>query len=170
MAQKINKPDLARLEAVLDAHGANPARWPAIEAAGLMAFAKTDPRGVKMLARARALDQVLAVAPGSPVGGVEQLASRIMAKAAATPPGSGEIVSLPQRSGDVSGLPGRRLLHLWQVCGAMAAALLIGFFVGGSDLVVPAFQQVAGLSQDDVETATPVVQVTADEPQEGELL
>ena len=170
MAEKVNKPDLTRLEAVLGAHGANPARWPAAEAAGLMALAKADRKGGKMLAYARALDQVLAIAPGSPVGGVDGLASRILAKAALTAPVSAEVVSLPHRPRDLSSLPGRRPLHLWQVCGAMAAALLIGVFVGGSDLVVPAFQQVAGLSQDEVETTTQVSQVTADEPQEGELL
>lgn len=167
-----NKRDLARLQAVLDAHGANPARWPAAEAAGLMAFAKFDSEGIRMLASARALDRVLAAAPGAPGGGVDALADRILAKAAVTKPAAApaEIVALPVRQrGGMSPAAGHPL-RLWKVVGAMAAALVIGLYVGGSDFVAPAFQQVAGLSQDEIETAAPAVQQAVDEPQEGELL
>jgi hypothetical protein len=53
---------------------------------------------------------------------------------------------------------------------AMAAALIFGVYVGGSDLVAPTLQQVAGLSLDDADPGVPGSQQSAEELQEGELL
>jgi len=173
MSLNDTKRDLARLEAVLDAHGANPGRWPAADAERLMGLARSDSQAQRALRDAQALDRVLAVAPAGSPGGLEGLTARIMSEVAAKQPVarvSAEIVPLPIRAVAAKSAMTRRSSWVWQACAAMAAALIVGFYVGGSDLVAPTLQQVAGLSVDEADLAAPAGQPVIDEPQEGELL
>src|SRR5450631_3033692 len=169
-----NGRDLARLQAVLDAVGANPARWPAGEAEALRALTGSDPQASRMLAEAQALDRVLAAAPSGAAGRFEGLADRIMGQANGAGkalPNTADIVVLPKRARAAPGHFSGRPLKLWPMLGAMAAALVIGFYLGGSDLLAPAMQQVAGLSQDEADLVAPAAaEAGADTSQEGELL
>jgi ferric-dicitrate binding protein FerR (iron transport regulator) len=57
---------LERFSAIVDAYGADPARWPARERAAAQAFAANAPQAQALLADAEALDRALgaSVAPG----------------------------------------------------------------------------------------------------------
>ena len=159
-----NKRALVRLQAVLDTHGADPKRWSAAEAARLVALTQADAKAGRMLREARALDQILAAAPaGDGAGRLAGLTDRVIKRAAA---GTAEIVALPGRAASSRSSAATHPRRLWPAFAAMAAALAIGFFVGTSSLVAPAFQQVAGLSLDEPDTGP----AAADEAPEGELL
>ena len=173
MSKTSNRSELDRLRTVLDAHGANPARWPASDAARLAALAQADPAAQRMLREAEALDRVLAAAPASSSpGALANLADRIVASAAARPAvaGGAEIVALPVRARASQGDLRHRPRFLWTALAALAASLVIGFYAGTSSLAVPALQQVAGLSQDEPDAILANAQPTADEADEGELL
>lgn len=156
------KRDRARLQAMLDAHGANPARWPVGDALRLAEFARADVAGRAMLAEAAALDELLSAAPHGLA--TQGLADRIVGQVAGSARGTAEIVGLPARKRGASGPGARREVALWPVCGALAAALAIGFFAGNAGLVAPALKQVAGISFEEADL-TP-----ADSAQEGDVL
>ncbi len=71
---------LERLFAVIDAHGADPARWPEAERNGLELLARS-PQAAGALAEARALDAVLAKAPMPAAAELDHLKARILASA-----------------------------------------------------------------------------------------
>lgn len=69
--------NLKRLAELLDAYGADPARWPADERAAALALLAADARARAMQAQARALDDWLATDLPTPPGDV--LRARILA-------------------------------------------------------------------------------------------
>jgi len=156
------KRDLTRLQAVLDTHGANPARWPVADALRLAEFARSDFSGRAMLAQAAALDELLAAAPMG--AGLDGITDRIMSRVAGGLPGEAKVVALPLRQRRVARPATWRVGAVWPVFGALAAALIIGFYVGNAGLVAPALQQVAGISFDEADLAP------LDAAQEGEVL
>ena len=169
MSQLDMKRDLARLQVVLDVHGANPARWPRADAERLAALTQSDPQAGKLLAEAQAFDRILAAAPSGPPGGLDALTDRILSRTAATKPaipGSAEIVPLPVRPRNLAMQAGSSPLRLWPALAALAAALIIGIYIGNADLLTPALQQVAGLTADEAEPGAQ----SLDEAQEGELM
>jgi hypothetical protein len=104
--------DRLRLNEVLGAYGADPARWPATDRhlAALLDGADAS--------EARALDRLLARA--SPVAVPAELSDRIAAGLPAKPP----VNVLPFRPRL------RRLSTIWPAAAAMAAALAIGLYLG----------------------------------------
>jgi len=114
--------DKQRLKLVLEAYGADPARWP--EADRHLAAAAGSPG----LRRAKAIDAVLtaATAPQAPAG----LASRIAASAVAQ---TSNVVAFAPRSA--------RKLPYWPAAAALAASLAIGIYLGATspgDMFFPA--------------------------------
>ena len=114
----------ARFAALLDAYGADPARWPAVERTAALALLHADAAAARAQARAAALDAVLDRAPVAPPSAA--LAARVLAAA-------------PRRrspAGSPAGPFGALLARLipapgtWQPAAAMAAALVLGLIVG----------------------------------------
>lgn len=133
---------LERLLAVIDTHGADRARWPAAERAGLEALART-PDVARQLAESRALDAVLAKSPTPVASELDYLKARILAGA----DGRNERVQRPAMPRSVTTLSDRRrmpgtqsLRAAWPAAAALAASLLIGAFFGASEVGKPAVE------------------------------
>jgi hypothetical protein len=128
MTDPLSPQDHDRLAAVLDAYGADPARWPAADRARFaQAIAGAPPAG---MGEARALDALLSAAasPEPPAGAMD----RLMARAAAPPAAvSGE----PLRMSPRPARPQAPRLKLAPVWTALAASLLLGFWAGSAGLV-----------------------------------
>ena len=176
MSKKSQKQLLEQLGCLLEAHGAEASRWPANDARELADLARKNTDAKRMFAEAEALDRLLAAAPAGKPDRMAGLIDRIAVRASAIRPaaaGTAEIVALPVRSADAVEkipVPSPRPRALWPAFGALAASLIIGFYVGTSSAVSPALQQVAGIQVDDAEDAQLAGQAGADEVQEGELL
>ncbi|MDX2157530.1 MAG: hypothetical protein SFW09_13585 [Hyphomicrobiaceae bacterium] len=154
---------LQDLEALLDAFGGQPTRWPADRRHMAEALIEALPEARRMLAEACALDQLLSCAPGADVQRSASLADRIVAaavdgngaherrahpRAAATRDSQGEgasarVIRLPVRKPPLSAAPRSRPLQprpvhaaasLWQAAAALAASLLVGVSIGLTDL------------------------------------
>jgi hypothetical protein len=107
----------ARAEEILDAYGADPARWPAAERDALRAMIAAEPALAAARDAARRLDAALGVLPPPPA-----LALNPVAIAAA---------ARRLRGGAA---PARRL---WARAAGLAAAALVGVWVGWSGIVNP---------------------------------
>jgi len=157
--------ELTAFESVLDTFGSDPARWPSERRGRLMTLAAADTEAGRMLREAKALDAVLAHAAGPPVGDTSALASRIAAAVANTAPGQsaprtertsdastpaggtpGVVIAWPRGSenshvaAQVSALTGAtphrdRVTGGWRVAALLAASLIVGVFVGATDLL-----------------------------------
>ena len=136
---------MARLEnllSVIDAHGADSARWPETERSGLEDLARS-PEAAGAIAEARALDAVLARSPMPDSVQLDHLKARILAGAVRrdTP------VRRPALSRSVTKLSDRRrplatprLRAAWPAAAALAASLLVGAFFGASEMGQPAVE------------------------------
>lgn len=152
---------LERLLAVIDAYGADPARWPEAERAGLEAVARA-PEASRLLAEARALDAVLARSPALDAGVLDDLKSRIVAKADE----SGRVTQRPAMPRSVTSLGDRRRMPVtqslraaWPAAAALAASLLVGAFFGASEMGKPAVENLmasAGYDTTDQLTLDPL--------------
>ena len=141
---------LAEFGHLLDVNGAERTRWPLGARAGAAALLALDPGARRLLAEASALDAVLAKLPETPAGETSALADRIMAATQRTPR---LVASTPQpvaRSKQPPGSRGRGLLSadgdIVRGMAVLAASLVIGIFVGQTQLVartVPALQALA---------------------------
>jgi hypothetical protein len=134
---------MTRLETALEHWGARPERWPQEIRAELVAFAQTDEDAARRMAEERALDRLLALAPGTrPVDGLE---ARILAAAEALPQ-VGEAAPGPERrsAGNVvayAAQPRPSLLRRnWPEATLLAASLFLGLLIGVSGQALPAFQ------------------------------
>lgn len=149
------QPELARLRRLLDAYGADRRRWPRGAEPDVAALLAAEPAARAADAEARALDRVLDGAPGVEADRARALADRIVAEALTRPAtASGTVIDLAARRGERTGrvLPRRQL---WQAAAAMAASLLLGVVVGGTDLLGGALDGITGLVADgDTLTAT----------------
>jgi len=169
MGPNNNARDLARLAAVLDTQGADPARWPVADSAQLGDLARSDPQGRKLLAAARALDQVLGAAPTGNSSRLDALMDRVLDEFASANTGTQQpearaVLAAPAIANAL------RPVRLIPMLGALAAALVIGFYAGQAGLVLPALQQVAGLAADEPDAVAPGTVAGSDAAQEGELL
>jgi hypothetical protein len=97
--------DEARFQALLDAYGGDPRRWPADERAAAQAFAAAQPRSQALLDAARALDSALDVVDRPAPS--DLLARRILAAA-----------------------PRAQAQSMRAAFGALAAALCVGVLLG----------------------------------------
>lgn len=105
---------LERFKVLVEAYGANPARWPAEERDVAEAFANATPEAQALLAEARALDHVLDAAATAPVS--RDLETRVL-----------DSFNAPK--------PRRALLPEWMPwpqAAALAASLVLGMFAGGA--------------------------------------
>lgn len=159
MTNEMKLTELTAFENVLDTFGGDPTRWPAEKRGRLMSLAAEDADAARLLREAKALDAVLTKAGGLPVRDTRALADRIAAAVANTAPGqpaqpqrgaesvdgaSGVVIAWP-RSGEnaraagqaaVGSAPPRNgLSSNWRTAALLAASLMVGIFVGVTDLV-----------------------------------
>jgi hypothetical protein len=159
MTMTNNVNDLERLQDVLDAHGADIARWPKAEAAKLARLTETVPAARALFNEARALDRALAAAPAARPDRLARLTGRIAAQAAANPAPS---LSPPRPAVVRHSAP----LRHWPAVAAMAASLLLGVYAGFNDWSagwVPASLQ-------EVAWSAPTATDAVDDGQEGDVL
>lgn len=155
--------ELTAFENVLDTFGGDPARWPEERRERLMRLAAADADAARLLREAKALDAVLTKAGGLPVRDTSALADRIAAAVANTAPGqpaqpqrqaesgppagggdgtSGVVIAWP-RTGENTRAPAeatvasapRRLSSGWRTAALLAASLVVGIFVGVTDMM-----------------------------------
>lgn len=161
------KEQFTELQALLDAWGGEPTRWPPKVRLRIAELSAQGGPARQLVAEARALGRLLDVVEEKPAAGsaarTRALADRIMAAAGAEPGGAAppvrnaEIIELPRRQA----VPARAALKAtsafpaiagqrWHTAGLLAASLLVGIVVGGSLNVAPVVQEFAdavGLSQ-----------------------
>jgi hypothetical protein len=125
-----------RLAEVLDAYGADPARWPAAERDRLKAHVENTPDLQALLIEAREIDRILASAkpPSVPAGAAARLLAQVgQQKPAATVIPFGRARARPRPS-----------IWSWGAAAALAASFCLGIFLGttnfaarlgGSDVV-----------------------------------
>jgi hypothetical protein len=147
-------PLLARLEAVLDAHGARSERWPEALRAEFLALARHDAGAARLLAEAEALERLLDASPPPMSQGLD---ARIMTAAAALPQVEGSGRSLPPRRTTVhggralvAGPAAREVMRLfWPEAALLAASLFLGLAIGLSGQALPALESVATITGED---------------------
>jgi len=122
--------DATRLKRLIEAHGADPQRWPPDERAAALALLESSPEAQALVAEARRLDALLAAVP---VGDTAPAATVALRR---------RIVALPtRRDGGQSVGGGHWMLgpwsfsRLWPSAAGLAAAGLIGLVVGWTQLV-----------------------------------
>lgn len=130
MTERVEAMDLRRLEELIDAYGADPARWPAAERAAAQALLAIEPAARTLQDRARRLDSALDALPPAPQVALQTgaLAARIRAAARqqdATPansPASPPANPLPA--------PANSNRPAWRFTAALAASAVIGLWLG----------------------------------------
>jgi hypothetical protein len=136
------------LRALLDAYGADRARWPAADRARADAVVAAEPQAERLLTETKALDALLAHAPVPSPERRAALGDRIVALAgaerpAAAPP-SGVVVPWPGTSRRRAVPPVPRVrTPAWQAAAVLAASLALGFFVGALDLAPESVDRLA---------------------------
>lgn len=146
---------LDRLKSLIDAYGADPKRWPADErAAGLLLLTKSA-EAHAYARQAEALDKLLDQAPLRPTVTVDPVAlATEIARRPARPARVGVRRSFADRLGLGFG---------WANIAALAAAGVVGFMVGWTDLNTASNVTAAG-SRDIVDLVAPVTSIsTTDE-------
>lgn len=154
--------ELTAFENVLDTFGGDPARWPAERRERFVRLAAADADAARLLHEAKALDSVLTKAGGLSVRDTRALAERIAAAVANSAPGqptqpqrqaengptssdgasSGVVIAWP-RTGENARAPSqvdsasapRRLSSGWRTAALLAASLVVGVFVGVTDIL-----------------------------------
>lgn len=109
--------DKRRLDALLDAYGADPARWPAAERNAAQALLASDPTAQARLEQARLLDRALDALPPAPAPAGD-LAARIR-NAARQPVAPAITVPAPANTNSP-----------WRFTAALAASAVIGLWLG----------------------------------------
>ncbi len=137
---------LERLKQVIDIYGGESVRWPEAERAALMALAARTPEIALARREARALDAVLAMAPGADESRLSDLRQRILAGAGLddTAPAVGGAAVSPITVGPRRNAP--RPLPMWAAAAALAASLFVGVAIGASDFGRPAVEELAGIA------------------------
>lgn len=121
--------DMRRLEVLLDAYGADPARWPAAERAAALALLATDPAARAWLEQARRLDRALDALPPAPAPAGD-LAARIRAAAQQRNAGAAALLPASQPvplAGPVAANSNR---PAWRFPAALVASALFGLWLG----------------------------------------
>ncbi len=115
---------LERFRVLVEAYGGDPRRWPAAERARAAELLAGSPEARALLAEAGALDRLLdrsqPLAP--PILDAERLIARVTAMAQERPPVHPVGTMQPAARG------------LWLRAGSLAAAAVIGFMVGWTEL------------------------------------
>lgn len=137
--------DLVRLQSLLDAYGADEARWPTAERAWMREAVRLNAEARAMRDAAAELDTLLDTIP-APLPSVE-LESAILEAAEPDPARRWRITLWP-------------FGPIWQPAMALSAALVLGLYVGGADIAPgngePALTELAELAEGiDLPTALP---------------
>ena len=141
---------LAQLTEVLDVYGARAERWPDELRSQLLAFIEEDSGGAKLLAQARALDELLCAFP--PVGDSAPLERRILAAASVMPQKNGRIDLLAAYRRKAKGRALVRYVpkqqpepepRIWPELALLAASLFVGLMIGLSGQAIPALRNIA---------------------------
>ncbi|HUS98559.1 MAG TPA: hypothetical protein VMX97_17675, partial [Hyphomicrobiaceae bacterium] len=151
----------ARLSVVLDAYGAATERWPERDRVALTALVSSDAVARRMVAEARALDNLIsadrrAVPPEVPFA----LMGRIMDQATVDGGGDkaapGKIIDLRERGAELTRFQkvrpdrtGRRLWQHFPAAAVLAASLVFGVYAGGAGYLqstLDGMRDVVGLS------------------------
>jgi hypothetical protein len=134
---------------LIEVYGAERTRWPLGARAGAAALLAADAEARRVLAEAAALDAVLArgvadIAPDATVSSA--LAARIVAAAAKAP----RLAAISEPSGPlrVSGRPVSKdaRTDIWRAAAVLAASMVLGVFVGQSQLGAQALPKIAALA------------------------
>jgi hypothetical protein len=140
---------LQDFQQLLDVYGAERTRWPLSARAGAAALLAADAGARRLLAEAAALDAVLArggvdVAPES--AATAALAARIVAAAAKAPriAAMSEPPALPLSTSRMIVRPGRT--DGLRAAAVLAASMVLGVFVGQSQLGAQALPKIAALA------------------------
>jgi hypothetical protein len=142
--------NLAQLTQVLDVHGARAERWPDELRSELLAFIEQDSEGAKLLAQARALDELLGAFPA--VCDSAPLERRILAAASVMPQKNGRIDLLAayrRKAGSralvryIPERPSEPERRIWPELAVLAASLFLGLMIGLSGQAIPALQNIA---------------------------
>ncbi len=171
MTNASNTMTIAEFERLLDVYGSDRTRWPVEERASAGHLVARDRAARRLLAEAEALDRALERAPLPTLAQEAAIVERIVAAARRTPrivpmaraeagrpaePAADNVVQL-------TGLRERAQRRLAArtafggVAGAFAASLVLGVFLGLSNLtqpVLPAIEQMTGVT---LGSSTPVV-------------
>lgn len=154
-----NGETLGRLASVLDIYGADPSRWPPEEREALLAASCASAEGARLLAEARALDQVMAHAPAGRAR--PALVRRIVAAAETEGRLGAAVVPLPTVTAAAARSP--RGMGGRHVAGPAAALLAASFALG-------LYLGVAGMAEPALDTAFGPVALVVPEDVEGGLL
>jgi hypothetical protein len=142
---------LSQLADVLDLYGARQERWPEAARARLSAFVTEDEAAARLLAEARALERLLALAAGG--GATDALEARILAAAGARPQRDGAAAPAFQKSDGRNIMPIARpaspVRRIWPELTLLAASLFLGLLIGLSGQVLPTLQNVALIADED---------------------
>lgn len=149
--------ELAELERVVTAFGADMVRWPANARPRLERLILESAAARAIVAEARALDRMLDAAPRVAVAAERALVDRIMAAATATattpatvsaaesrPTARADVIPLPRRPAPAPS-PSVSVMQRasWRAAMAMAASLVAGIYLGGNISVTPVLQDFA---------------------------
>ena len=157
MNKKARGMDRERFRALLDAHGADPRRWPKEARAAMEAFCAQDAGARAILAEAEALEAAIAeaAAPAAAPG----LQEAILAAARAEPKGADAPARAHAAANDNA--PASR----WLAAGMLAASLLFGVWLGLSG----ALPLLDGLLPGASDPLSEIVRLAAAPDDEGDL-
>ncbi|MGI9371726.1 MAG: hypothetical protein ACR2OJ_04465 [Hyphomicrobiales bacterium] len=143
-----------RLEHVLEAYGADPARWPEDEHEELLGVLHGAQKS-GLLVEARTLDAALDTvkAPEMPQGALDRLkeATKVRPAQQVQRP-SADIVPLPQRMTRTGQRAESKQRDIFAAAVAIAACLMLGVFVGNSQIAQQYFQAGTVLASNDATT------------------
>ncbi len=144
-------PNMSRQEfqELLDVCGAERTRWPLSARAGAAALLAADAEARRVLAEAAALDAVLAhgvVDISQDATTTSALATRIVAAAAKTPriAAAAEAANRLHMNSPAASRHGRT--DVWRAAAVLAASMVLGIFVGQSQLGAQALPKIAALA------------------------
>ena len=170
MTNASNTMTIAEFERLLDVYGSDRTRWPVEERASAGHLVARDRAARRLLAEAEALDRALERAPLPTLAQEAAIVERIVAAARRTPrivpmaraeagrpaePAADNVVQLTGLRERAQRLTARTAFG--GVAGAFAASLVLGVFLGLSNLtqpVLPAIEQMTGVT---LGSSTPVV-------------
>jgi hypothetical protein len=139
---------LAAFEHLLDVYGADRTRWPLAERAGAASLLLSNASARRRLMEAAALDDLLQRIPDPSEGDVQVLTDRILA--AATQGLSKPAIYVPHQHLNIAQAPAPQFYRsqTWRAASLLAASLIVGAFLGQSQLgahALPAVEQLTGI-------------------------
>ena len=154
MKNERNTMTRAEFDATVSTFGADLSRWPETARAAVPGLLVEDAHVRRLLAESEALETVLSSATAFPASRIASLADRIVVEARRTPRiaavGSRAIAADPTKFPRSAGIRGGTQSSK-QAAGLLAASLLLGVFVGQSQLAVgalAAIEDVTGIALD----------------------